>query len=35
VIARIEDEVVVLDPRTVLDGQSAAVVEAVKLALNA
>ena len=35
VIARIEDEVVVLDPRTVLDGQSAAVVEAVKSALKA
>ncbi|MCX8252146.1 MAG: L-seryl-tRNA(Sec) selenium transferase [Dehalococcoidia bacterium] len=35
VIARIEDEVVVLDPRTVSDGQSATVVEAVKLALKA
>jgi L-seryl-tRNA(Ser) seleniumtransferase len=35
VIARIEDDVVVLDPRTVADGQSAAVVEAVKLALKA
>ena len=35
VIARIENEVVLLDPRTVLDGQSATVVEAVKLALKA
>ena len=35
VIARIEDDVIVLDPRTVSDGQSAAVVEAVKLSLKA
>lgn len=35
VIARIEDEVVVLDPRTVADDQSDAVVEAVKSALKA
>jgi hypothetical protein len=35
VIARIEDEVVVLDPRTVADGQSDAVVEAVISALKA
>jgi L-seryl-tRNA(Ser) seleniumtransferase len=34
VIARIEDEVVVLDPRTVSDDQSSIVIEAVKSALK-
>jgi hypothetical protein len=34
VIARIENDQILLDPRTVLPGQDAAVIEAVKFALE-